>query len=285
MFLGSWRDVWFGELERRFEAGLTAIGDERFPSAGQAAIAVARQGNLTRSQVAHWFTPRLAVLVEASPHRAERRRRIQAAIDSLMAAMPTREDFTWGRVEKEARTTLPIDSDDLRQQFRRLRGSLPRRDPVVYPQVIVVGTSPRRLLRRAALRPDIADLAWDILLHEVGRVDRAPSSVARRYAGFRQAGYVLGGDNQSLRDLSLEALQTAWYRRKLTVSGQRHARNGLLCAAVSSAYVPLLRFTVNADVHSSQPTVPLSLVYLSWISMPPRYGRSRQRKAVRQPIS
>lgn len=228
VLLGQWHEMWRAELERRFAVGVQELGDHHFTSQARAAADIARAGNLTPSQVRHWFGPRLAELCPAPLGPDGRRQLLTRAMESLAATIETREAFTWELVEATAGTTIPHDGHELRRQFRRLRGALPRRDRTPDEHVIAIGTKPRRLLRRSALRPDIADLVWEVLRSEVGRVDRAPSGVVRRYAGFRLAGRVLGNAIPSVHDLTLNRLQAAWFQTELTRNGQRHARIGLL---------------------------------------------------------
>lgn len=225
---GDWPAVWQRELERRFETGIRVVRGRSFTSKGEAVTAIATAGNLTPRQVTHWFGGRLDDLGVRPRGHEVRRQQIERAIDELAANASSRDELTWERIERLAGTTLPPRSAEVRQRLRRHLARLPRRTPVSTADTIFVDSRPRRILRRSALRPDVAELAWDVLRDEASYVGRAASNVRGRHASLRLAGVVLGAAIPDVNQLSLAALQTSWFHARLTGSRRRRARAGLL---------------------------------------------------------
>ena len=76
-------------------------------------------------------------------------------------------------------------------------------DFLQYPKV-------HRLLRKASLRPDLADVAW-MVLRQTLRLGREVSTVKSLWWGFVHAGGVLDGFVDDLHRAELAAVQAAWY--------------------------------------------------------------------------
>jgi hypothetical protein len=86
-----------------------------------------------------------------------------------------------------------------------------------YPKV-------HRVVRKANLRPDLADVAW-VVLRQTLRLGREISTMKSLWWGFVRAASVLDGFVDDLHRAELPAVQAAWYtamnrdsRAKLAIS-------------------------------------------------------------------
>jgi integrase len=69
-----------------------------------------------------------------------------------------------------------------------------------------------KILRRHALRPDIAIVAWPLLKDEMSKGEYQPSTVYHHYKAYQSAGRLLASDVKDIYVADVEAVQRAWVK-------------------------------------------------------------------------
>lgn len=80
------------------------------------------------------------------------------------------------------------------------------------------------VLRRASLRPDLAEIAWSLLQDDLRSPDITPGTLHQHYYGYQQAGTFLGKQVPDVHQACLEDVQRAWVRYDGSPPQRRKAR-------------------------------------------------------------
>jgi integrase len=232
---GQWESWRHEALAKRVTtATLDARAAGRFPSLQE----VSRRSGLTMNQVQHGFADVVAVASGIDPstpparrHPDERHARLEAVLESTIAAATDREDLVWSDIcDRANHHPTRVGAVELKARLRRAKASLPARasDPVDPSESIRIDNGRQSVISRASLRGDIAVIGWPLVRATAMRAEGGSSAALALHRSLRAAGELLGDSSPDIESLSLTQIQGSAASFGGSQARKRQGRRGLL---------------------------------------------------------